>query len=318
MRLSLAALPVGLALVACGSDGGASPDAGGDVDAPTVTPTGFKITSPDVTINPGDEVTYCYYFKTPNTEDVVVRKWASTMTPGSHHMIMYTTATATQPAGTITQNGCGGFSVSNVPSWTYATQTPTAELALPDDDGAGLPLGQLIPAGTNGYFEMHYLNTQDVPIQAHVEVTAEALEAGAPYTKTAAFVTYNNDISIDPGATGDLESMSCATPAGAKFWTMSTHAHKQAVKTEVKDGAEVVFSADDWEHPGSKNWMEAPFYSFASGSITYECTYDNIGDNKNRTVTSGPSAEINEMCMATGYYFPATKPLLCINSFGPF
>ncbi|MDX2091461.1 MAG: hypothetical protein SFX73_26610 [Kofleriaceae bacterium] len=315
MRFSHAAVSVGLALVACGSEG-SPPD---DVDAADTTTTrAFTITSPDVTIDPGDEITYCYYFKTPNTEDVVIRKWASTMTPGSHHMIMYTTKTETQPAGTVSATGCGGFSAANVPSWTYATQTPTAELALPDDDGTGLPLGQLIPAGTFGYLEMHYLNATDAAIQAHVEVTAEALAAGAPYTQTAAFVTYNNDISIDPGATGDLESMSCATPVNAKFWTMSTHAHKQAVLTQVKDGASVVFSSDDWEHPGSKNWMETPFYSFASGRITYECTYDNVGDNKDRTVESGSSADTNEMCMATGYYFPATKPLLCINSLGPF
>jgi hypothetical protein len=24
------------------------------------------------------------------------------------------------------------------------------------------------------------------------------------------------------------------------------------------------------------------------------------------------------MCMATGYYFPATKPLFCLNNLGPF
>jgi len=30
------------------------------------------------------------------------------------------------------------------------------------------------------------------------------------------------------------------------------------------------------------------------------------------------SAVTNEICMATGYYCPATKPLLCINNTGPF
>jgi len=35
-------------------------------------------------------------------------------------------------------------------------------------------------------------------------------------------------------------------------------------------------------------------------------------------VIAGPSAATNEMCMATGYYFPATKPLLCLNNIGPF
>lgn len=94
------------------------------------------------------------------------------------------------------------------------------------------------------------------------------------------------------------------------------------MKTTVKDGmpasTAVTFTSTDWEHPGAKTWMASPFYTFASGKLTYECTYDNTGSNAASTVVSGPSAETNEMCMATGYYFPATKPLICLNSLGPF
>jgi hypothetical protein len=97
---------------------------------------------------------------------------------------------------------------------------------------------------------------------------------------------------------------------------MSTHAHKQAVHTEVRDGmptsTNVVFASDEWEHPGAKAWMTSPFYTFASGKLTYECTYNNP---TNRTITTGDSAQTDEMCMATGYYFPATKATICYNNF---
>jgi hypothetical protein len=33
------------------------------------------------------------------------------------------------------------------------------------------------------------------------------------------------------------------------------------------------------------------------------------------TITVGESAELNEMCMAVGYYFPATSQTFCLNSF---
>ena len=39
---------------------------------------------------PAHEVTYCYYFHTPNTAPVAINKWVSDMTPGSHHMIFFT------------------------------------------------------------------------------------------------------------------------------------------------------------------------------------------------------------------------------------
>jgi hypothetical protein len=306
-------LPCLLLAAACG---GTEPADNPGVDAMPVT-RGFQVVSPDITIQPGEEITYCYYFRTPNTEDMVIKRWASEMTPGSHHLIYYTTASDTMPPGTVSSSGCGAFGGGNLPSWTYAAQVPSAAVALPTDDGNGLPLGQDIKAGTPGYFQMHYLNTTDEPIQAHVTLTAEAYDAGTAYTKTAAFITYNSQISIDPGATGDIETQTCSTPAGAKFWMLSTHAHKQAVRTTIKDATTVVFNSDDWEHPGAKLWT-TPYHTFASGKLTYECEYNNTGDNVGSTVVSGPSADTNEMCMATGYYFPATKSLICLNSFNPF
>jgi hypothetical protein len=33
-----------------------------------------------------------------------------------------------------------------------------------------------------------------------------------------------------------------------------------------------------------------------------------------RTITTGDSAQTDEMCMASGYFFPATKPVFCYNT----
>src|SRR5678816_2345134 len=94
--------------------------------------------------------------------------------------------------------------------------------------------------------QMHYLNTSDADITVHVTLNGEAYDAGVTATKTFAYVTFSPDISIP---------------------LMTTHAHKQAVHTEVRNGAaastDVVFSSNDWEHPGAKAWMATPFYSFA-------------------------------------------------------
>lgn len=325
MRHSLGfALVLGFALFACHSDTGST---GGDdtagPDASVIEPParGFQIISPEITIMAGQEITYCYYFKTPNTENMVIKKWSSVMSPGSHHMIMFTTPSEVLPAGTVssTQCGIGGVGGANLPAWTYAAQTPTAELSLPTDDGAGKPLGQEIKAGSPAYIQMHYLNATDNDIKVHVTVNAEAYEVGAAYTLTAPYITFNGNLSIGPGATNLPQTMTCATPPGAKFWLLSTHAHKQAKKTEVKNGmstsTDIAFTSADWEHPGAKEWMATPFYTFAGDKLTYTCTYDNTGSNAGRTITTGDSAQTDEMCMATGYYFPATKPRICYNNF---
>ena len=38
--------------------------------------------------------------------------------------------------------------------------------------------------------------------------------------------------------------------------------------------------------------------------MTWDCVYDNTGTNADSTIYAGQSARTNEMCMATGYYFP--------------
>ncbi len=299
----LTAAPLAIALVACGSD-----NQGGDdtvpVDAATNPPgSSFRITTPDITIHAGEEVTYCYYTTIPTTETLGVKRWSSTMTPGSHHLILFF-GDSGKPDGTIDQS-CGGIGGGGgVPYWTYSAQTPTNEAIMPTG------VGMTVPAGQKVYVQMHYLNAGDADIAAHVVIDGETYAASETYTPAAAFITYNTQISIPANSTGTAGG-TCAVPAGAKFFSMSTHAHKQAIHTEVKDGAAMVFQSDDWEHPGTVDWAAEPFYSFSTGSLSYRCNYNNT---TNRTVTEGSSAETDEMCMAVGYFFPATGPKFCINS----
>jgi hypothetical protein len=95
---------------------------------------------------------------------------------------------------------------------------------------------------------------------------------------------------------------------------MSMHTHKQAVRIAVKDGMPMtgttVFESTDWEHPGAKRW-DGPFHTFVSGKLTYECQYTNPS---NRAIEDGDSAQTDEMCMASGYFFPATQPMFCYDN----
>ncbi len=295
-----------------GDGSGSGSGSGSNVDPPE---RGFQIVTPDITIEAHQEITYCYYFKIPTTETYTVKKWSSVMTDGSHHMILFTLPSLSQPEGTVTADNCdliGGGGIGNVPTWIYSAQTPTAELPLPSDDGSGKPVGMDITAGQAAVVQMHYNNTGDAPLVAHVTINAEAYEAGVATTKTFAYVTYDADIEIDSNGIPHKETLDCNIPQTSKVWLMSTHAHRHAVHTEVRDGSNVVFESDDWEHPGAAKFMDAPFRTFSSGKVTAECTYVN---NDGQVVRDGDSAQTEEMCMAAGYYFPATKPTICYNGF---
>jgi hypothetical protein len=310
MRSSLGLI---LFLAACGSSGGGGGGGGGGPDAadPNGTPA-ISVTTPDIMLTAGQEVTYCYYFHTNNTSTVAINKWSSTMSPGSHHIIVFTGG-PNHADGLDMTNSCGfgGTTGTNQPAWTYSAQTPENELDLPADDGTGKPLAQPIAANTQGAIQMHYINNTDNTITAHDTLHGYALPDGAAFTQTAPYITYNNSISIGPNATGVVASATCSVPT-EKFWLMGTHAHKQEIKADVLDGSSLVLETTSWEHPETKLWNASPFYTFTGGKLTWSCTYDNTGDNKNSTVVAGQSAATNEMCMASGYFFPATAAKFCL------
>lgn len=304
-------VPLVLSLAACGGDDGPSSQADAGTDAPAPPANGFRITTPDLTIHAGEEVTYCYYTTIDLDQAAGVKRWSSTMTPGSHHLIVFF-GDSGKPDGTVDQD-CGGLSGGSVPYWTYSAQNPVSEAVMPT--GIGMTVG----ARQKIYVQMHYLNAGDADLSAHAVIDGETYAPGENYTPAAAYITYNTQISIPPNGTA-FAGGSCSVPAGAKFFTMSTHVHKRGVATQVKDGGTVadtatgamVFESTDWEHPGARVWTDDPFFTFASGKLTYRCDYDNPD---NVTVGEGQSAETDEMCMAVGYFFPANAPKFCVNSF---
>jgi hypothetical protein len=227
------------------------------------------------------------------------------MTPGSHHMIVFFSPNMQRPPGTI-EEGCGftgGGNPQNASIWTYSTQMPESSQQLP----AGV--GMKVAAGQYGFFQMHYLNSGDVPIDVHVVLNVNTYPAGTAYIPAAPYITFHNEISIPPMSTASFGG-SCTIPADKDFYQLGTHAHKQAVHMEVKNGTQMVFQTDDWNEPGGEEWLEAPFHRFTSGKLDYQCDYDNP---TNRTITTGDSAATDEMCMAVGYMFPAERPTLCVH-----
>ncbi|HEY7372410.1 MAG TPA: hypothetical protein VIF57_09655 [Polyangia bacterium] len=274
----------------------------------------FTVVTPDVTLQPAETASYCYYFHTPNTAALGIKRWTSDMTSGTHHLIVSAGA-AGQPAdGTLSTAACGFGTGSTFPAWLYASHTAHGELALPADDGTGKPLGMAVAAGQPMVIQMYFVNSTTSALAAHVTLSGYAHPAATTFTQTDAFVTYNSMLSIAPAATNVIASKTCNVPSGVKFWRVSTESHMQSTATDLKDGSSVLFMSTNWENPGAMTWPSAPFYTFTSGALTYECTYDNTGANMSRTIHAGPSLQTDEACMGIAYFFPSTGPKFCVDS----
>lgn len=286
----------------------------------TVTCPGFQIQTPEVELAPGEESTWCYYFLTPNVGTLGIRRWTSTFGPAVHDAILYTTydndwdPAERQPPGTLTQSPCGFAAGGGWAAWTYAAYAAVGELVLPGDDGAGAPLAVEMAAGQPAFLRMHFINATDQTVTGSVVLGAEALAPAVAYTKTATYQTYNGSLSIPPGAIGDTETQTCAVPADIEFWRLSTHTHRNAIEAKIRDGATTLVVTNDWENPAVTSYASPGFYAFSASGLTYECTYNNSGAS---TITTGDSDLFDENCVAIGYFFPATRPMICYNSIGP-
>jgi hypothetical protein len=300
-----------VAALGCNSPHGGSTGTGGNGSGGDSNITSLNLASPEFTLHPGDEVFKCWYTTVASDVDLQAVRLHSTMTPGSHHFIVYTTQTALRPDGTFEDCGDmqGGPSLQQTPVWLYSTQDADAELDMPT--GVAMPIKARQPI----FFNMHYINATPNDMTVHVTLDFDSAKSGT-FQKAAAFITYNTQISIPPGGTQTV-SGDCDVPADAQFFVMSTHSHKRttdafAARNVAGNDSDVLVHTTDWEHAAIGRWPAPQFLTFAAGEkLHYECSYKNDTAN---TIKEGESAEKNEMCMAVGYYFPADGDTFCLDS----
>ncbi len=278
-----------------------------------VVPTTLQIRSPDVVIDPRQQITYCYYFRAATNDALAVKRWTSRLPAHAAKVIVVLTPTDRGPPGTQSAANCQVFpleSATEISTWAYAADEPEASYDFPADDGAGKPVGLVLQPGQTGYLYIHYFNPTDMPVTGHVEVNAAFLDPTIPFTRADSLVSYNGSIDILPGQTKS-ETFTCTLPAGLKYLSLSTHSHKQSVHTYVREGVgdPILFESTSFAHPGT-TFFPPPFLSL--NQLTYQCDYVNP---TGRTIFSGSSVATDELCMAITYFFPGTGARICFNNF---
>jgi hypothetical protein len=281
---------------------------------------GFTMEIP-LALAAGEQAAYCYYFRTPNSGTLGVGRFSSRFDAITAHIIVYTTIDQTtgaiadrQAPGTLSATGCGFSTGGNntVAHRIYSAHAESEQLRMPDSDGAGNPLAVELPANAAGFIEIYVVNPSLNPINTRVWFGANGLAAGASYTKTATYMTYNANISVPPFTTNSATAAyACSVPPAVKFWWLSTHTHRYAVSATLSNGASTLLSTTNWESPAIQTYAAPDFYAFADmQKLTYQCVYDNPTA---RTVTAGDDYVDDENCVGIGYFFPADAPKLCYN-----
>ena len=199
---------------------------------------GFQIQTPEVDILPGQEITYCYYFRTPNTETLPVRRFASEMDPVTTKVMMFRTsnqlgqAVDVNPPGTLSAADCGILVPNTFPRFAYEAHTPSAELTFPSDDGNGSPLALEIAPLSSGYLVLRQKNATSEVQKARVTVNVEAL-AGGVYTKTETFTGYQKRHRHSAAHDRRRGEQDVRPPGGRPVRRLSTHTQERAVLANI-------------------------------------------------------------------------------------
>lgn len=281
--------------------------------------SGFQIQTPEMTVAPGEETTYCYYFRAPNAGATGVRRWSSLMQPGMPRLILFAAHDGNwqplelQPPETLTQASCGMGIGSNNTAWIYAAHDPVSELAFPTDDGNDSPLVAELQPNQPIYLQMRVSNPGVAPLTTSALLEAESLGSDTAYTKSASYLTVNTNIHVPP-LTNATVTATCAVPSNVRFWWLSTRTHRFATLAEIADAASGLVVSHDWAHPAIAQFAAPGFYSFSPSGMTYRCTYGNPTPSP---ISFGESETSDETCMGIGYFFPAVHSATCVNSTGP-
>jgi len=289
-----------------------TPAVGGTLPPPA---EGFQVTSPDIEIAPGQDVTWCYFFRTPNREKLAINRFRSELGPAGKGVVFFTTTengriAERRPAGDVAIVGCDFYYGTTYPYWRYGGYGTSDGFEFPADDGHGHPLAMELPPLSAGVLMMHFKNETAEPVVTRATLNVEGLDAPV-YTPTATLLSNDTNIAIPPYSAGSA-SRSCPVPNDAQFWSVATFAHKRSTQTQVRDGLDVVVDSFDFAAPTSETRSAPPYRRFAAGNLTHSCNYLNPSGY---TVRTGPSQQTDEQCLGIGYFFPATAPRLCVNGY---
>lgn len=285
----------------CSSSPSSSAPSDGGADAANTVVAHFHM---EETVAGGQEVFKCQFVTLPNVQAFMI-KGQHTYTPGSHHLLFYTTDLTSIPSGQSAVQDCyeGGGATNNVMSHVrgvlYAGQVPTGSETLPQGVGLSTSPSQVL------LFQVHYLNAGAASLDAKVDVDLTLDTGNDIVYKAGILFFYDPFIDVPAGATAKA-SMRCPIPGDVTLLYAQSHYHSRGTSygayIDPATGplaTKPFYTSDSWSSPPNQE-MTMPIKS--GSRLRFECGYDNTSGTA--TYFQGQSAQTNEMCMFIGMYYP--------------
>ncbi len=307
-RFVLLASPVfALACVACGGASSASlpeppvADAGAGADASRANVIAFDL-SADVAASAETHV--CQLVQMPaapaGDTELFVSGGDYTTTAGTHHFLLFRTAPIDPPLPIGQPLDCfeGQGVMRFERGFVTGGQLRGENADFPDGAALAFKGGDVL------LFQAHFLNAGAAAVTARVHVELRTTPAKSVRHRVGTFRFYDPYIFV-PGHGAGTARMRCPVKHDVTIVSAGSHMHRRGTSYRAMldlPGATPAtapfFTTNDWEHPP---YFRGPLVAPAGSFVRFACDF---ASSDPADVVQGLSAEANEMCMFSAFYYP--------------
>jgi hypothetical protein len=258
----------------------------------------------------GVETERCKFFQVPaggwyvNRQDV-------RYTPGSHHVLLFTTKYTSIPTVDIKGRTIDTHDVFDCPegapaNWQIDSVAGGAQKGDAPAVVNGLPEGVafVMPEGMVLLMNTHYLNASPDDLNTDARINLYFTDK-AKVTQQAGILFFYNPFIYVPGQSTAQARRTCPILKDITLVNGQSHMHKRGVDyvanlVDANDGVmDELYRTAEWEQVVLKDYGVGKTIK-AGTSIDYQCGYKSHED---RTIIQGLTTK-DEMCMFVGLYYP--------------
>ena len=290
-------------LAACASDSESELLADFSPPAPAVDE--IQYLSPIVRdIKPGEDRIVCSYLDAYVDSDADIGRIAGYNTPGSHHIILYTTTLAQAP----NTHDCKDDEMVwlSLVGGTGGDAAVSAENKLPDG------LVRRVRGGNQLVIQTHWLNASDETIDGQAAFNVRYERISPNKTPTDFMAVMNTAFDVTPGTS--KATVECSFEREVSVWQLAGHQHALGSHVRIaytpEGGNEHVLFDEAWHKEWSFNpqfldFEGEPMVVKPGDKLRVDCEWNNPGT----ATVKFPS----EMCGAIAQFYPSTNQMICFN-----
>jgi hypothetical protein len=289
---------------------------------PPLPGQGFQLKTLPTSVEPGQEVQDCYFFRVPSDSEVFIQRMVLRQRQGSHHLNVFRVGTLLDLRG---EDGevVRGTNAPNSPCWKSSNWADwpllvnsqisepgkeTVDFTLPPGVAQKLMPGELLMLQT------HYVNatTQMTPSVGEAWINFESIPKAQVTAELGTYFATNQNLRICPGETKFVEKL-CRFSHPATVIAANGHFHSRGTRFQMfpydpQTGKGAPFyDSTSWSDPLMARGLTVPIPD--QGGVIYRCEYtapaEACGDpNQGCCFTFGPKVETSEHCNAFLYFYP--------------